>query len=252
MQISLFSQCLSIELSITWEMGYDIFKKDSIVEIPKLNITYRNNCDTDYYFFKVSDNSDNLPFIKYVSAMTHPETPVTYREEAEKYLKYTRQNFNVRIEKTPLFLGGWSIFYDSEDLKNTLSSALVCRSLLNIYKYLFHENNNGHYGIPEGNVDLLLDILSDLSNLTSEKILGASKSLFVFLKSGETFVDTYNLIGFKLVEGCFTFLIDKDVIENYVIDFNNEKIELPQLVGEYQLYSGGFNTNEVTVCFGER
>jgi len=51
---SIFSQCISIELSITWETGYDIFKKDSIVEIPSLNITYRNNCDTNYYFFKVS------------------------------------------------------------------------------------------------------------------------------------------------------------------------------------------------------
>ena len=31
-----------------------------------------------------------------------------------------------------------------------------------------------------------------------------------------------------------------------------QELELPEIVGEYQLYSGAFNTNKVTVCFGER
>ena len=45
----------------------------------------------------------------------------------------------------------------------------------------------------------------------------------------------------------------KNTIENYVLTYDHiTKLELPAIVGEYQLYSGGFNTNKVTVCFGYR
>jgi hypothetical protein len=94
-----------------------------------------------------------------------------------------------------------------------------------------------------------------LSDITPENIIsGFIKDQFVFLKSGETYIDTYNLIGFKLVEGCFTFMIDSEDIKDYVIGIGQEteEFELPAIVGEYSLYSGAFNTNKVTVCFGDR
>ena len=53
--------CISIELSVTWKMGYDNFNKDSTVSIPILNIAYRNNCNGNYYFLKVSESKDSLP-----------------------------------------------------------------------------------------------------------------------------------------------------------------------------------------------
>ena len=249
---SLFSQCLSIELSVTWEMGYDIFKKDSLVSIPKLNITYRNNCDTNYYLLKISDNSDKLPLV-ICAVLTHPETPVTYREAAEKYRNYAKENFNVCIRGAFGWPSNWFILSDSLDY----SLPLVGCDLRDIYKYMFYENSNGRYGAPEGRFDLYLD----LSHISIDSILGFAKDRFVFLKSGEAFVDTYNLIGFKMVEGCFTFLIDQEEIYNYVSKsrydieqkkFVQQEFELPKIAGEYQLYSGGFNTNKVTVCFGER
>lgn len=57
-----FAQCISVELSVTWEAGYDIFEKDSMIHIPKLHIIYRNNCNTNYYFLKISENRDGLGY----------------------------------------------------------------------------------------------------------------------------------------------------------------------------------------------
>ena len=97
------------------------------------------------------------------------------------------------------------------------------------------------------------------SDMTPDTIMGSVKDQFVFLKPNETHVDTYNLIGYKIVEGCFTFTFHKNTIENYVlyteydVGINKQiELELPSVVGDYQLYSGAFNTNKVTVCFGER
>ena len=106
-----------------------------------------------------------------------------------------------------------------------------------------------------------------------ENLLDSVGDKFVFLKSGETHIDTYNLVAFQIVEGCYTFFIDQEDIKDYVLHteiiFTNRdwiinekgevtvktiehKLELPEIVGEYHLYSGAFNTNKVTVCFGKR
>jgi hypothetical protein len=101
-------------------------------------------------------------------------------------------------------------------------------------------------------------------DMTPDTIMSADKDQFVFIKPNETHIDTYNLIGYKIVEGCFTFTFHKNTIENYVLyteyyyDYDEifrskeTELKLPEIVGDYQLYSGKFNTNKVTVCFGER
>jgi hypothetical protein len=61
--LSLFPQCISIELSVIWKMEYDIFNRDSMVNTPILNITYRNNCDVNYYFFKASPKKDGTSMV---------------------------------------------------------------------------------------------------------------------------------------------------------------------------------------------
>jgi len=108
------------------------------------------------------------------------------------------------------------------------------------------------------------DFLSKLSRkhhfepedlLPENIILDPVKDQFVFLKPNEIHTDTYNLVAYKIVEGCFTFFIKRKEIKNYVATYKDEidqEIELPEIVGEYHRYSGAFNTNKVTVCFGER
>ena len=244
--ISLFSQCISVELSVTWEMGYDIFKKDSIVSIPKLNITYRNNCDTNYYFFKVSPRKDGSIMILCSGMMQYEDND--YLKWAKLHGNYANQKFNVIMGKTPWYNAGWDIFNDTKDSYEGHYFERIGCDLDEIYQYMYAGNyfkrviKMPFYFVP--------------SDITPENILTSVSDQFVFLKSGKTFVDTYNLIGFKIVEGCFTFMILKNEIENYVIAFHDHKnsinVELPKIVGEYYRYSGGFNTNKVTVCFGER
>jgi len=57
---STYSQSISVELSVRWIKGVDIFNRDSIIYYPELIITYRNNSDTSYYFSKVSENDLNI------------------------------------------------------------------------------------------------------------------------------------------------------------------------------------------------
>ena len=97
-------------------------------------------------------------------------------------------------------------------------------------------------------------------DILSENIISSVGEQFVFLKSGETYTDTYNLIAFKILGGCYTFHTFDNIIENYVLTTEmdsvtkrpvEQKLELPETVGEYFRYSGSFNTNKVTVCFGD-
>lgn len=235
----LFSQCISIELSVIWEKGYDIFNKDSTVFIPILNITYRNNCDTNYYFLKVSDSDNGLPRLLSPDNM-YNENLKSGDLKREFYARHANRNFIVNIRGTPWYTNIWSVYSDTVDFHNKMCSfEFVNVALFNIYGYMNHDKSKKK------------NIWLALSDTTSENILGLPKDLFVFLKPGETYIDTYNLIAFKLLAANFTFLTDQDEIKNY-FKTTKEEVELPKIVGEYYRYSGAFNTNKVTVCFGEK
>jgi hypothetical protein len=246
---SLFPQCISIELSVTWEMGFDIFEKDYVMSIPILNIIYRNNWNTNCYFFKVSPKKDG------VGSMAGCRGLLQYDEPDDKKLamascgRYANEHFNVIMGSVPFSNAIWKVFRDTADYNNEQYFGAAC-GLENIYKYLFPVNLS--------NYEKLLPVAFKPSDITPENILNSIiKDKFVFLKAGETHIDTYNLIGFKLVEGCFTFIIDKNAIKDYVLCDGMDglgilEIALPAVIDDYQLYSGKFNTNKVTVCFGER
>jgi len=250
----LFSQCISIELSITWEMGHHIFEKDSILNIPKLNITYRNNCDTNYYFFNVS-GKDNKDMVQCFAMINYDTFDLL--EIAKSHWNYTYENFNVKIGERPRYNEGWKIDNGSKKLFNDpnfneqafLRNSSVNCDVNEIYIYLYSESNE--YKPPKKNHKYF-----EPSILTPENIIsGSVQDQFIFLKPNETHVETYNLFAFQVVEGCFTFLIDQKEIKNYVLTFdgkNTHEFELPEIVGEYLRYSGAFNTNKVTVCFGEQ
>jgi hypothetical protein len=247
----LFSQCISIELSLTWEMHNDIFNKDSVMNTPVLNISYYNHCTENYYFLKLS--SKDAEKHATTGRLAPFYTDNDYRKRAQKNLNYyINYNFDVIIGGKPWYDKSWSISCTKEDYQKAFGET-VQFGLHEIYDYMYRENYlirkkekpRPAYFVP--------------SDITPENILLDSiiKDQFVFLKPREIQTDTYNLIAYKLVGGCFTFLIEQEEIKNYVVDqfsvFLEEiEIELPEIVGEYQRYSGAFNTNKVTVCFGGR
>jgi hypothetical protein len=247
----LFSQCISIELSVTWQMEVDIFNKDSMVNTPVLNITYHNNCDVSYYFFKVSPKKDEKIMIA-CRALVNYQEPDSLLKNAKIHGNYANQNFNVTIKNNPLGGGYWWIERDSaDDISHRYIHISCC--LDRIYRYLYSEKrNNTERKKPAHLVQ---------TNTRIDEYLYYNEEPFVFLKPDKIHVDTYNLIGYKIVEGCFTFFTEQNRIENYVLGTEYDpkkkktfikKYELPPVVDEYQLYSGGFNTNKVTVCFGEK
>ena len=258
MQI-VFAQCISVELSVTRETGYDIFKKDSTTYLPKLHITYRNLSDSNYYFLKVSDSRNGLPMMPW-GLMAHP-SPIDeylrwrndYLGRAKSYQNYANQSFYVKIGGImPIISQGWEVISDSLFLGKEQEYAIdvINDNLADIYEYIYR-NNIFDYVEKK--------LYFSPSDLIPENIIGEFINQFVFLKPDETYIDTYNLIGFKLVEGCFTFSIHQSRFTNYVLveptwDKNlscwrEHRIRLPDKIGKYHLYSGAFFKNSITVDF---
>jgi hypothetical protein len=243
---------------MTEETGYDIFEKDSIMCIPKLQITYRNNSNINYYFLKISDSRNGLPMMPYAGSL-HPSDFKEYLQwrddyfgRAKSHISYTNRNFLVRIGGMPLYSSGWYVHSDTLDYNNEegIEIEFINSDLADIYEYIYRSNNYEY--IEKKTYFSPLDV-------TPESILDTVKDQFVFLKPNEIYTDTYNLIGFKIVEGCFTFIINQNSFSNYVLiapvwDNNqscwvDQKMELPDKVSNYTLYSGDFISNKTEICF---
>jgi hypothetical protein len=288
------SQSISVELSVVWETQPDIFEKDSMVNTPKLHITYHNDSDSNYYFLKVYDNEAGLPDISCQIMINYadPVAAMHFRNDlsgrAKLHKIYSNWKFDVYVGLLPYLAGGWNVVsergYGTDKLERNFTGALtwdpilktdlvidiekdtlyvneakhrqldtdINCDLMDIYNYIFHSN----YGERKWE-----DTYFSPSHIIPENILDSVKNHFVFLKPMETYTDTFNLIGFKMVKGCFTFLIDHDYSWDYVVtggfwDEEQEKwvdikTKLPTRVGNYTLYSGSFSSNKVEVCFGE-
>ena len=81
--------------------------------------------------------------------------------------------------------------------------------------------------------------------LTEDEISEKYKDNFVFLKSGETYKQEVNLIGFHFLGGNYEFLISAESIPGYTISKDGKKINLPKLVKGYQLFERDFLTNKI-------
>ncbi len=248
-----FSQDVNITLSLTLGSGPDILKKESIVSIPYLNITYRNNDSVPLYFLKLSDNRMGSPILgcSWHFSYHHGVAP-SYLKKAKAHLKYTDEVYYVMIGGYPSFSGSWSVFRDIMDFEKEMEEEIINCSLSDIYEYIYRDHEA--YDPDESSKFHFMK-----SDLYPDSILTTYKDKFVFLKPGETHTDTYNLIGFKLVEGNFTFYIHQDRLENYVYTksvfdkdqsrYIEQTIELPAEVGGYKLYCGTIRSNRITVNF---
>jgi hypothetical protein len=253
-----YSQWVSVELSVKWDKGFDLFKEDSAICLPKLCITYRNCSDTNFYFLNVSTNRSGLP-------LTWSEEPSSYEDfinpnyllRAKSYSVHDDQSFNVFIENNPRYKTGWIIFPDTANLNNPQYLHWINDNLTDIHEYIYRRDvlkHNNKYRERFGNFRE--------TEIIPDSILKNENKRFVFLKPGEYLTDTYNIIGFQLVKGTFTFLIEEPISKDFVFvgqtwDMENKrmveiKAALPKQIGIYKLYSGCFNTNKITVCFNDR
>jgi hypothetical protein len=248
-----YSQCISVELSIKWENKYDIFSNDSIVCVPNLIITYRNNSNNSYYFLKVSDSRYGYPLISSGLMLQYPYEEYrnpSYLKRAKSHGNYSHSNYNVLIGGMPLFSSGWLINNDTINFLEEDNSYLLADCLADIYEYIYREKQ------PEV---FYKKIYFSESDILPKSIKDTIKEQFVFLKPGESYTDIYNLVAFQLVKGNFTFIINQNSFPDYVnIDpiwdsnqskYMENRASLPAVVDGYNLYSGHFNSNTVTITF---
>lgn len=244
--MNLFSQCISIELSICWKKESPPFSlKENDCCIPYLHITYRNNSSDALYFLKISQSVNNSPlFIR--SGPFVNNYPIQYGN-------YSNKQFVVDIGDPSHYLNTWEVIPDTLYLKEEHEISIINDDLYDVYKHLYN-NHLDSDSDSSGKIKLHYYV----SDIKPKVILNKFKDKFVFLKAGEIYVDTYNLIGFKLLKGSYSFEIAPD-LPSYVLttpiwDKNQSKYiyiksALPQLVGEYKLYSGNFNSNKISITF---
>jgi hypothetical protein len=262
-----FSQPVNVGLSIIWETGYDIFVKDSVISVPKLTITYRNNSDSNLYFRKIFGVETGLPNPGCRTRIIDEDDEITrsfvefgspYKDCFKGLVRqefYANWKFDVRImrwgmliqsTRDLIFLEGRMPITDTNHRLQVLDSDINC--------YLDCIYFNHVKGKDRKKSQNLVSL-----QITPEETLDWAKDDFVFLNPKETYADTVNLIGFKLVEGCFTFFTNRNSFWNYVTtdtkwDWKQKKYiitrtELPAKIDDYYLYSGSFSSNEVEICF---
>lgn len=256
LNISTYSQSLSIELSAKWVKGYDIFRKDSTIYYPELIITYRNNSDTNYYFQKVSDSRSGLPILPWGTLFQYTIEEYlkpNYLKRAKTHCNYANYNYKVIIGGNASFSKSWIVVNDTVNIEVEQEIDMINDDLADIYEYIYRE-------IFSKKPDSLNEFKTYFteSDIQPDVILDKFKDKFVFLKPGEIYIDTYNLVGFKLLKGGFTFYISPylptyvyttPIWDNNQSKYTETKTMLPKLVGEYKLYSGNFNSNKISITF---
>ena len=249
-----YSQKISIDLSVKWENGSVVFNQDSIISIPELQVTYRNNSSDDYYFLKVSSNKKGYPLLPWGTLLQYPiEEYINpdYLKRAKSYGSYSNKNYRVMIGGSPLYSNGWIVYSDMLcSIAEAQEINVINDALANIYYYLYSQQ----YG-----EDINYKLYFSEEEIGNKDIADNAKKAFVFLGANETYTEVYNLIAFHEVEGNFTFQLNIDKSFDYVLTdpiwdkeqakYIEKRIILPKRIGKYKLYSGTFISNKISIAF---
>ena len=244
------SQCVSIELSVSWKRDSFVFKsKENTYCYPSLEITYRNNSLQPLYFLKVLHPYNGLPrtfYLIHVLPQNRANLPLNCDN--------TGENYTVCFDDVPaMFNQTWYILSDSTYIEGEYEVDFVNDDLYRVYQNVFDTLSNESVFSPNHRV-----FFKESDFIFEEYPEEVVKNQFVFLKPGESYIDTVNLIGFLLVGGNYTFRIKDDCLKSYVLGASRQDVEkeifietripLPPYIKEYKLYDGEIRTNEVRIC----
>jgi len=239
--LKLYSQCISVELSIRWSEEKTILENECTC-IPLLNITYRNNTDQNFYFMKVQDYENQFPEFLGIKTPENSNSPF----DLSKYQDYSGTNFYIDLRIYPQYLStSWEVIPDSIIPGMEHEIAAINNDLVEIYNSLSPKS-------PDTIMEFKLDFKT--TDITPDAIMSNHKNRFVFLKAGESYTDTFNLIGLKILRGTYTIYLEQDSLLDNVITSvydkthsKNIRLALPSTINEYTLYSGAFYSNKITI-----
>ncbi|MGQ1890089.1 hypothetical protein ACT29H_06570 [Thermophagus sp. OGC60D27] len=237
-----YGQKLSIELSIEWKYEEsDVYNGLKINVVPYLKIRYNNLTNDSIFLPKVYKNAFFLPQLAASTLVAD-------------FKLSDFDKIHLPSIKRSVFIGGmppnniqWEVLPDSIDFYSEHEVGEINQLLSDIYEtvFRFNENNTLRY--------------NQKSDIKESQILGELREDFVFLLPYSKHVEYYNLFGFKVVGGDYSFALSINEINDFLFTFSvwdNEKekwefkeVKLPEKVGGYHLYNGDFYTNEIKITF---
>lgn len=250
----LHAQDISINLSIRWEDAPYIFNSDSIVSSPRLVVSYSNESDIDLYFLKIPREKYDLPgFPSCVLHYDHKEKDCIGSESQIWYRNYNGKEFVVQLPLSGQMECWWAypkcLEEDLNDGEEYRYPDIDC-TLSYITNFIMKKFHAEWSDTSSTQYLCVVDTIDDISLAENEKI-------FCFLRSGETTEDVYDITALWMVKGIFEFVIVKKLSGVVIVDGNAHNpngviiptAKLPEKVGDYQLYSGEFKCNTLTITF---
>lgn len=241
-----YTQEISVELSIEWKKEKENnWKKYKLNKTPFLNIKYTNTTDNNIYI-KKRINYINFG-ITWIECRFNGEKAPKF--SYKKLGKYDNEKYFIDLSLKD-FSQYMNVVSEKERLNTDFdySQAYINKPLMDIYENL--------YKVKTPYLDEKFELIK---NKIEVNIKGSLKNYFLFLKKGESHIDSFDLTGFNILGGTYTFKLSTDELCDYVLttSFWNEtekkwdfkKEYLPLKIDEYQLYSGKIKTNEITVAF---
>jgi hypothetical protein len=167
-----------------------------------------------------------------------------FRENLPLYYNETDENYTVYFSDYPFYNQFWEVRNDTINIYDEYGyeTDLINDNLYRVYRDIFDTlswESTSAFKIAFKESDFIFE------DYPNDNV----RNQFVFLKPGESYTDTVNLIGFLLIGGNYTFKLSRDVLKNYVLGepLHEIKIYLPSHIKEYKLYDGEIRTNEVRI-----
>ncbi len=248
--LSVYSQCVSVEMSIDWKNSSKVYKDSFGTQcIPFLKVTYRNNTQDSIYFLKPIRNDGSINFLS--------PTIDNKKFNKQKIPDYLNCKFQVLLFNNPYSNWSCGIISDSLIHNDSIEREKINDEMFDTYKYIWNISKIDE--VESRNTKLSFDFNS--KDINENGISTKLREQFCFLKPDEIEVVEFSLIGFWLFKGVYTFTISTTTLFNFVYTDPNwssslnkwifDKTQLPNKVSKYKLYCGEVCTNSIILSINK-
>lgn len=255
-------QTFSIEISVEWKrtdtrLNAGSIKPGQIVS-PFLKVTYRNMTGEDIYIARVTDND----YPGGITGLMNTQKDLAMR--VKDHSDYSDEVFIVEIGDV------WDVMEPDVASLKVRETAAINDELWNIYTVvktqqqlneLGSQKQLACFGYPNREVlsyreaQALIGVRGydrgflnvDTTALSASEVLELYSNQFIFLKEGETFEQSIDLIGFYMLGGEYTFRLGNEQVPASVIGKGGQNVNLPGYINGYRLYRGRFLSNSVGI-----